>query len=131
MKKIKILRVLILIGFFSINYLGAQEKEQPITKKTTMDKSTIKTYLIERNIPGAGDLTATDLKGISQKSCDVLKEMGPDIQWVNSYVTQDKIYCVYRAPNKEMILEHAKKGGFPANHIIEIENQMSPRTAEQ
>ena len=131
MKTSKTLRVLILIGFFAFNYLGAQEIARSTTKKTVMNKPVIKTYLIERNIPGAGDLTTADWKGISQKSCAVLKEMGPDIQWVNSYVTQDKIYCVYRAPNKEMILEHAKKGGFPANHIMEIENQMSPRTAEQ
>lgn len=104
-------------------------KEELTTKTTAMNGPVIKTYLIERDIPGAGDLTATDLKGISQKSCAVLKEMGPDIQWINSYVVKDKIYCVYRAPNKGMILEHAKKGGFPANNIMEIENQISPMTA--
>jgi hypothetical protein len=87
-------------------------------------------YLIERNIPGAGKLTAEQLKGISQTSCGVLSNIGPQIQWVHSYVTTDKIYCVYIAPNEEMVLEHAKQGGFPANVVTQISTIIDPATAE-
>ncbi len=90
----------------------------------------MKTYLIERVIPGAGDLSADQLKGVSQTSCSVLKEMGPKIAWQHSYVTGDKIYCVYKAENRGLIKEHAKKGGFPANAINEIATTISPATAE-
>ena len=87
-------------------------------------------YVIEREIPGAGDLTAEELKGISEVSCGVLKEMGSEIQWLHSYVTGDKIYCVYTAPNEEMIREHAKKGGFPANSVSVVATIIDPSTAE-
>lgn len=87
-------------------------------------------YLIERNIPGAGSLTPEQLKGISQKSCGVLKELGSDIQWVHSYVTGDQIHCIYRAPNEEMIREHARQGGFPADKVSEIKVIIDPTTAE-
>jgi hypothetical protein len=87
-------------------------------------------YLIERNIPGAGKLTAEQLKGISQTSCGVLSNMGPQIQWVHSYVAADKIYCVYIAPNEKMIREHAKQGGFPANVVTEVSSVIDPTTAE-
>jgi uncharacterized protein DUF4242 len=87
-------------------------------------------YLIERNIPGAGKLSAADLKGISQKSCSVLNKMGPQIQWVHSYVTGDQIFCVYRAPNEEMVREHARQGGFPADKVSEIKTTINPTTAE-
>lgn len=87
-------------------------------------------YVIERVIPGAGKLTAEELKAISQTSCGVLKEMGPEIQWLQSYVTGDKIYCVYIAPNEEMVREHAKRGGFPANSMSEVATIISPKTAE-
>jgi Protein of unknown function (DUF4242) len=87
-------------------------------------------YLIERELPGAGKLTADQLRGVSQKSCSVLNRMGPEIQWIHSYVTADKIYCVYRAPNESMIREHAKEGGFPANKISEISSVIEPSTAE-
>ena len=87
-------------------------------------------YVIEREIPDAGKLGSEQLKGISQTSCDVLRLMGPEIQWVHSYVTGDKIYCVYIAPNKEMILEHAKQGGFPANSVSEVSAVIDPTTAE-
>jgi cell division inhibitor SulA len=86
-------------------------------------------FVIEREIPGAGNLSATDLQGISQKSCGVLKELGPQIQWVESYVTDDKIYCVYLAPNQELIREHAKRGGFPANRISQVRTIIDPTTA--
>jgi hypothetical protein len=87
-------------------------------------------YIIEREIPGAGNLSAADLQAISQKSCSVLQEMGPQIQWVQSYVTADKIYCIYIAPNKEMVREHAVKGGFPANSVSEVRTMIDPTTAE-
>jgi len=87
-------------------------------------------YLIERNIPGAGRLSAAELKAISQKSCGVLNAMGPQIQWVQSYVTGDQIYCVYRAPNEAMVREHARQGGFPADRVLEIGTIIDPTTAE-
>ena len=87
-------------------------------------------YLIERNIPGAGELSSADLKAISQKSCGVLNDLGPQIQWIHSYVTGDQIYCVYRAPNEEMVREHARLGGFPANRVSEIKTIIDPSTAE-
>lgn len=87
-------------------------------------------YLIEREVPGVGNLSAQEVQGLSQKSCSVLQNMGPQIQWVQSYVTGDKIYCVYIAPNEEMIREHAKQGGFPANRISEIKSMIDPTTAE-
>jgi len=89
----------------------------------------MKTYLIEREIPDAGKLTPEQLKGISQKSCSVLKEMGPKIEWIQSYVTGNKIYCIYKAESAELIKEHAAKGGFPANVITEISTVISPATA--
>jgi hypothetical protein len=87
-------------------------------------------YVIEREIPGAGNLTAEQLKGISQVSCGVLSKLGSQIQWVHSYVTGDKIYCVYIAPNQEMVLEHAKQGGFPVNAVNEVATMIDPTTAE-
>ncbi len=87
-------------------------------------------YVIEREIPGAGQFTPDDLKGISQKSCDVLDELGTSIQWIHSHVTDDKIYCIYRAQNEDQIREHAEKGGFPANSIAEIRATIEPSTSE-
>lgn len=87
-------------------------------------------YLIEREIPGAGKLSASELKGIAQKSCTVLRNLGPQIQWLHSYVTGDKIYCVYIAPNDALVREHASQGGFPANRISEIKSVIDPTTAE-
>ncbi|MGJ0515970.1 MAG: DUF4242 domain-containing protein [Methylomicrobium sp.] len=87
-------------------------------------------YIIEREIPNAGALTADQLQGISQKSCSVLHSMGPQIQWLQSYVTGDKVYCVYIAPDEASIREHAEKGGFPANRISEVKTVIDPTTAE-
>ena len=87
-------------------------------------------YVIERDIPGVGNSTAGALQAVSQTSCNVLRELGPQIQWVQSYVTGDKIYCVYIAPNEEMIREHATRGGFPANRISEVKTIIDPTTAE-
>ena len=87
-------------------------------------------YVIEREIPGAGKLNQEQLKSVSQTSCKVLQNLGPEINWVHSYVTEDKIYCVYIAPNKEMVLEHAKQGGFPANSVSEVSTIIDPTTSE-
>lgn len=87
-------------------------------------------FVIERDITGVGASTSADLQGVSQKSCDVLGELGPQIQWVQSYVTDDKIYCVYIAPDAEIIREHAKRGGFPANRVSEVKSVIDPTTAE-
>jgi len=87
-------------------------------------------YVIEREIPSAGKLSAQELKAISQKSCGVLSGMGPQIQWLQSYVTGDKIYCVYIAPNEGMVREHARQGGFPANRVSEVKTVIDPTTAE-
>jgi len=87
-------------------------------------------YVIEREIPGAGNLSPEQLKSISQTSCGVLSNMGPQIQWLNSYVTADKIYCVYIAPNEDMVREHARQGGFPANSVNEVATVIDPTTAE-
>ena len=88
-------------------------------------------YVIEREVPGVGKLPPDQLQAISQKSCAVLHKLGPQIQWLQSYVTDDKIYCVYIAPNEETIREHARQGGFPANRIAEVKDIIDPTTAEQ
>jgi hypothetical protein len=87
-------------------------------------------YVIERELPGAGKLSKAELKAISQKSNEILKDLGPSIHWVHSYVTDDKIFCVYYAPNPEIIKEHAKCGGFPANRILEVRTMIDPTTPE-
>ncbi len=87
-------------------------------------------YVIERELPGAGKMSAQQLKTIAQKSCGVLREMGSQIQWLQSYVTDDKIYCVYIAPNEKLVLEHAKQGGFPANRVSRVIAQIDATTAE-
>jgi len=87
-------------------------------------------FVIERDMPGVGKLGPDELKGASQTSCSVLNDLGPQIQWVHSYVTDDKIYCVYRAPNEAIIREHAERGGFPANKISQVRATIDPTTAE-
>lgn len=87
-------------------------------------------YVIERELPGAGKLSKEQLQAISQKSCGVLNHLGPQIQWIESFVTDDKIYCIYRAPNPAMVLEHASQGGFPANKVSEVRTIIDPTTAE-
>ena len=105
--------------------LNAQ-KDGP--KKNT--KRELATYLIEREIPGAGQLTDEQLQGISKKSCTVLDEMGPSIQWLQSYVAEDKVFCIYMAESEELIRQHAEKGGFPVNKISLLANTISPETAQ-
>jgi hypothetical protein len=88
-------------------------------------------YVIERDIPGAGSLSAAQLQSISQKSCGVLNELGPSVQWVESFVTADKVYCVYIAPNEDAVREHARRGGFPANRVSEVTTIIDPTTSER
>jgi hypothetical protein len=121
-------KLLIAIMLFG-GYTAMAQNTNSANNSQTSNSSAMKTYLIERDIPNAGKLTPEQLKSISQTSCNVLKEMGPKIQWIQSYVTGDKIYCVYKAENEELIREHAKKGGFPANYIMEISSVISPATA--
>ena len=123
-------RFLIIAILFFVGYATKAQTTPAADNSKTTKSTTMKTYLIERDIPDAGKLTPAQLKAISQKSCSVLKEMGPDIQWIQSYVTGDKIFCVYKAENEELIREHAKKGGFPANVITEISTTISPATAK-
>jgi len=130
MKTFKITALLLVI----ILLTGMIAKAQTTTAKDSSSKSnstTMKTYLIERDIPNAGKLTPAQLKAISQKSCSVLQHMGPQIQWIQSYVTGNKIFCVYKAENEDLIREHAKEGGFPANVITEISTTISPATAKE
>ena len=116
---------------FIMLFTGYASMAQNATTNSKISKETeMKTYVIEREIPDAGKLTPEQLKGVSQTSCSVLKEMGPKIQWVHSYVTGNKIYCIYKAENEELIREHARKGGFPANKISEVANIISPATAD-
>jgi uncharacterized FlgJ-related protein len=112
---------------FTNTAMAQNSKTTTISSKT--NESKMKTYVIERDIPGAGKLTSDQLKAVSQKSCTVLKKMGPGIQWIQSYVTGDKLYCIYKAENPDLIKEHAKEGGFPANSINEVSTIISPATA--
>lgn len=116
--------LLLIILFFAGHSVSAQAKAA-VTKDPVL-----KTWLIERDIPGAGKLSADQLKGISQKSCTVLTELGPGIQWLQSYVAGNKIYCIYKAENEELLREHGKKGGFPVTAITEIASTISPETAK-
>ena len=109
--------------------LSATAQKSTHDNSNTKKPTEMKTYLIEREIPDAGKLTPEQLKGISQASCTVLKEMGPKIEWVHSYVTGNKIFCIYKAENEDLIREHAKKGGFPANSITQVATIISPATA--
>lgn len=125
LKKHSVLLIALLVSGFSA--IAQTTTSTNIT--TQKNEHVMKTYLIERDIPNAGKFTAEELKGISQKSCSVLTEMGPGIQWLQSYVTGDKIFCVYKAENEDLIREHGKKGGFPVTAITEISSVISPATA--
>jgi hypothetical protein len=128
MKKIaKLLSVLLVTILFTALSSRAQTA---IASNNTKKANEMHTYVIERNIPGAGQFSPEKLKTISQTSCTVLTEMGPKIQWIHSYVTDDKIFCIYKAENIELIREHAKRGGFPANAIYEVSTVISPATAQ-
>ena len=122
--KSKLILFVAVIMFTAVTNSSAQTKASSDKKEVIL-----KSYLIERDIPGAGNLTPADLKGISQKSCSVLKQMN-GIQWLQSFVTGNKIFCVYKAENETLLREHAKKGGFPITSITEINTTISPATAE-
>lgn len=125
MKQIKNLTLLLVLTAIA----GAATAQTPASLKET--PAGMKTFVIERDIPGAGKFTPADLKSISQKSCTVLKDLGPEIKWLHSYVTGNKIYCIYQATSEEIIREHAKKGGFPANAVVQVGTVISPDTANQ
>jgi hypothetical protein len=130
MTTVPFLRQLLFVVFMMASMALTAQKTTADNISNTKKTTEMKTYLIERDIPGAGALTATDLKGISQKSCGVLKDMGPQIEWVHSYVTGNKIFCVYKAANEDLIKQHGKAGGFPVTKITEINTTISPATAE-
>lgn len=129
MKKTNVMMLIIAMMLFIGTGAFAQNASSSSEAKTKSNAD-MKTFVIEREIPDAGKLTGEQLKSISQKSCTVIKEIGPQIQWVHSYVTGNKIYCIYKAANEEVIREHAKKGGFPANSISEVSSVISPATAK-
>ena len=120
----KTVNYLVILAFFMATTAFAQNEVKANQKETTM-----KTYVIERNIPGAGNLTAEELKAISQTSCGVLKNIGDGIVWDHSYVVGDKIFCIYQAQNEELVREHGAKGGFPVDAVYEVKNIISPATA--
>ena len=120
--------MLCLIIAFATFTASAQTATATKTKNEKSMKN-MKTYVIEREIPNAGNLTAEELQGISQKSCSVIKELGPDIEWVQSYVTDNKIFCIYKAENEEILRTHAMKGGFPINSVHLLSTTISPATA--
>lgn len=123
-------RCLLLLGLLLTAGVATMAQQAVAGNSKNTKTNTMKMYLIEREIPGAGKLTPEQLKAASITSCNVLKEMGPSIQWIQSYVLGDKLVCVYKAENEELIREHAKKGGFPANKITEVATIISPATAE-
>ncbi|MGI9544873.1 MAG: DUF4242 domain-containing protein [Cyclobacteriaceae bacterium] len=129
MKVIKLFKLLVIITALTAASVSAQTS--PNEDNNMEDPHTMKTYLIEREIPNAGALTQEELKGISQKSNEVVSEMGPQIKWLHSYVTDNKVYCVYKAQNEEVIKRHAEKGGFPVNAISELSTKINPSTAEE
>ena len=122
----KSLKSLLLVSLTLIFAGSALAKEEP--KPETLPAG-MNMYVIERDMPGVGKLSADELKGAAQKSCTVLRNLGPDITWLHSYVTGDKLYCVYLAPNEEMVREHAKEGGFPANSVKRVSTIIGPQTA--
>jgi hypothetical protein len=123
MKTLKTLLTALFLTTAGIAFAGEQPKPESLPAGMNM-------YVIEREIPGAGSLTSADLKGISQTSCSVLEKLGSDIKWLHSYVTGDKIYCVYLAKSEELVREHAKQGGFPANAVSKVGTIITPATAE-
>lgn len=133
MKTLKSLLGVVILTLVTSYSLQAQENDVIYVKMAEeqhVKKESLKTYLIEREIPNAGDLTEEQLKSISQKSCSVLREMGPGIEWLHSYVTDNKVYCLYKAENMELIKSHAEQGGFPANYIVELSTTIDPTTAQ-
>ena len=130
MRKItKHLSLLLVSTIFTGMACMAQTSSPDANSKNNENAITMHTYVIERDIPGAGQFTPEKLKTIAKTSCSVLKEMGPGIQWIQSYVAGDKIFCIYKAENIDMLKEHAQKGGFPINNVYEVSTVISPATA--
>jgi hypothetical protein len=130
MRKIKKhISLLIVSTIFTGMACLAQTTSVTANTKNNETTITMHTYVIERNIPGAGQFTPEKLKTIAKTSCSVLKDMGPGIQWIQSYVSEDKIFCIYKAENIELLKEHAQKGGFPINNVYEVSSVISPATA--
>ena len=130
MRKItKHLSLLVVCSVFTGMACLAQTTSAAANTKNNENTITMHTYVIERDIPGAGQFTPEKLKTIAKTSCSVLKDMGPGIQWVQSYVSEDKIFCIYKAENIELLKEHAQKGGFPINNVYEVSSVISPATA--
>jgi hypothetical protein len=119
-----LMMVLVMVSFGVIAQTAQATKNQK-----TMETKTMNTYVIERQIPDAGKFNAEQLQGISKTSCSVLKDLGPDIEWVHSYVTDNKIFCIYKATNEQILRTHAEKGGFPINAINKLSTVISPSTA--
>ncbi len=133
MKTLKSLLGVLTLAFMASYSLQAQKEDVIYVKmaeEQRMKKEALKTYLIEREIPNAGDLTEDQLKSISQKSCSVIENLGPGIEWLHSYVTDNKVYCIYKAQSKELMEAHAEQGGFPANYIVELATTIDPTTAQ-
>ena len=120
---------LVVIILLALGFSGMAQTTAMTDHSKTKNQSKMKMYVIEREIPDLGKFTPEQLKSASQTSCNVLKSMGPKIEWVHSYVTGNKMYCIYRAESVELIKEHAQKGGFPANSIVEVSDIISPATA--
>jgi len=119
----------IVLTLGTITTFSQNAKATNTKTEKSMTTKNMNTYVIEREIPNAGNLSAAELQSISQKSCSVLKELGPAIEWVHSYVTDNKIFCIYRAENEEILRTHALKGGFPINSVHELSTMISPATA--
>jgi len=128
--KQKIQKALLFIGIFLAAAVASQAQNNS-TANSNLKTTTMKTYVIERDMAGASKLTHAQLVSASQNSCSVLTSMGPKIEWVQSYVAGDKIYCIYRAENEDLIREHAKKAGLPCNKVTEVANVISPATAKE
>lgn len=128
-KMTKRLSLLIVCSVLTGMACFAQTTSVATNTKNNENVITMHTYVIERDIPGAGQFTPEKLKTIAKTSCSVLKDMGPGIQWVQSYVSEDKIFCIYKAENIELLKEHAQKGGFPINNVYEVSSVISPATA--
>ena len=133
MKTLKTTSCLLLVltlFMYSSSVRSQETSHREMVKESLEKKSDMKTFLIEREIPQAGIMSSEQLKGISQKSCTVLNELGTGIEWIHSYVTQDKVYCIYKALNEELIEKHAEKGGFPVSYITELSTVIDPTTAK-
>jgi hypothetical protein len=130
MKALKTIEVLVLLMLLSLAAFSQTVAAKNSENKKLMETKKMQTYVIEREIPTAGNLNGSDLRTISQTSCSVLKDLGPQIQWVESYVTDNKIFCIYRAENEEILREHAKQGNFPINAIHPLNTMIGPETAK-